>query len=306
MVDSSGAVIFVDGVQTASRGWTGASGPATTTQEVRIGSYPGNSFVGTVFLDDVSVSNRTLTGPQIRTSRDGGLTGFEGSRLAYYLGNEGSGTNVADSARLGGNNNGTWVGPVLFSPVTPSIQTSPASAMDNNQARLNGLAIPNRSSITVGFQWGATTDYGHTETVSTLGGPSATTDQNCSLTVTGLAFGTTHFRAFASNSVGFFFRPNQSFGTRGLSAETLPASGLTQTAATLNGEVNPNGKATIAWFEYGFSTNYGFVTAPQAMGDGTNETGFNEALTGLSSGGTYHFRAVASNALGASAQPVGT
>ncbi len=114
MVDSSGAVIFVDGVQTASRGWTGASGPATTTQEVRIGSYPGNSFVGTVSLDEVSVWKTTLTGPQIRTSRDGGVTGLEGSRLAYYLCNESSGTTVADSAPLGGNNNGTWLGPVLF------------------------------------------------------------------------------------------------------------------------------------------------------------------------------------------------
>ena len=298
MVDSTGAVIFVDGAQTASRGWTGASGSATTTQEVRIGSYPGNSFVGTIFIDDVSVWNTTLTGPQIRTSRDGGLTGLEGNRLAYFLCNESSGTTVADSAPLGGNNNGTWSGLVLFTPVTPSIRTLPASALDYTQATLNGLAIPNRSSFTVGFQWGATTNYGNSKTVSTLGGPSATTDQNYSLTVTGLAFATTHhFRAFASNSGGFLFGQNQSFRTLGPSAETLPASGVTQAAATLNGVVNPGGSNTTAWFEFGSTTNYGNVTPPQAVGSGTSSTNFSEAITGLIPGVFYHFRAVVSNSV---------
>ncbi len=171
--------------------------------------------------------------------------------------------------------------------------------MDYTQATLNGLAIPNRSSITVGFQWGATTSYGNTETVSTLGGPSATIDQNYSLTVTGLTFATTHhFRAFASNSGGFFFGPNQSFRTRGLSAETLPASGLTQTAATLNGAVNPGGSNTTAWFEFGFSTNYGNITPPRALGSGDANTNFSETLSGLIPGVVYHYRAAASNSSG--------
>jgi hypothetical protein len=38
------AVLYVDGVVRASRGWTGTPGNATTTQELRLGSYPGSGF----------------------------------------------------------------------------------------------------------------------------------------------------------------------------------------------------------------------------------------------------------------------
>jgi hypothetical protein len=121
----------VDGGQTASRGWNGAFGPAATTQQVRIGSVPGgnNGFTGSIFIDDVSVWNTTLTGPQIRTSRDGGLTGLEASRLAFYRCDEGTVTTAADSAPLGGSNNGVWANLVLWTMVQPTAGTQPASAV---------------------------------------------------------------------------------------------------------------------------------------------------------------------------------
>ena len=195
-MDSSGGSIYVDGVAQASRLWTGAFGAATTTQEVRIGSYPGgnNGFIGSIFLDDVSVWNVNLSFGQIQTSRNGGLTGFEGSRLAYYRCDEGSGATIADSAPLGGSNNGTWVGVSLFVPVLPSVQTLPASAVGFTQATLNGIANPNRSTIAAGFQWGTTTNYGEVGTAATFGGAGATSDQGYSLIATGLTFGTIYVR----------------------------------------------------------------------------------------------------------------
>jgi hypothetical protein len=42
VVDSSGGSLYVDGIEQQSRLWTGAFGATTTTQEVRIGSYPGS------------------------------------------------------------------------------------------------------------------------------------------------------------------------------------------------------------------------------------------------------------------------
>src|SRR3954468_5386943 len=69
VVDSSGASLYVDGIEQVSRLWTGAFGSATTTQELRIGSYPnGNSgFTGSIFLDEVSVWNTNLSFSQIQT-----------------------------------------------------------------------------------------------------------------------------------------------------------------------------------------------------------------------------------------------
>jgi hypothetical protein len=62
--------------------------------------------------------------------------------------------------------------------------------------------------------------------------------------------------------------------------------------------VNPNGLATIAWFEYGTSTEYGEVTDVQGVG---NEAGFlplNTFVFGLQNEIQYHYRVVAQNAYG--------
>ena len=300
-VNASGAVLFVDGGQTASRGWTGASGATTTTQEVRIGSYPGgnNGFVGSIFLDDVSVWNTTLSGTQIRTSRDGGLNGLEGNRLAYYLCNEGSGTTVADSAPLGGNNNGTWSGLVLRFAVQPTAGTQPASAVGFTEATLNGLAIPNRSAINAGFQWGATTSYSDARAVLTTGGPNATTDQNFSLIATGLTFDTTyHFRAFATNSQGVGeFSIDRTFRTLNV-AETRPASAVRLTTARLNGRVTTLNSNMTVWFEWGPTTNYGNMTPPVIVAGNSNAVPVSADIAGQLQGQTFHFRLVATNAIG--------
>jgi T5SS/PEP-CTERM-associated repeat protein len=83
----------------------------------------------------------------------------------------------------------------------------------------------------------------------------------------------------------------------GISVQTLPASAIGSRTASLNGTVNPGGLPANAWFEYGFTTNYGNVTTSQAVGNGSAITNFSQVVTGLVAGATYHFRAVASNAL---------
>jgi T5SS/PEP-CTERM-associated repeat protein len=84
----------------------------------------------------------------------------------------------------------------------------------------------------------------------------------------------------------------------GLIVQTLPAGKPTQTSATLKGLANPGGVSASGWFEWGFTTNYGNFTPPQALGSGSGNTNFSEVLTGLTAGVTYHFRAVASNTFG--------
>lgn len=76
---------------------------------------------------------------------------------------------------------------------------------------------------------------------------------------------------------------------------TLPASAVGLTNATLNAVANTSGYLAYGFFEWGATTNYGNVTPAQSLGTGLGDTNFSQAVGGLSAGGTYHFRAVASN-----------
>ncbi|MFH0887881.1 MAG: hypothetical protein V1871_01580, partial [Planctomycetota bacterium] len=71
---------------------------------------------------------------------------------------------------------------------------------------------------------------------------------------------------------------------------TNPATNVTQTTATLNGTVNPNGVATNVYFEYGRTTTYNLYTSYQYIGDGTTDINASANITGLSINTTYNFR----------------
>src|SRR2546421_8521216 len=82
------------------------------------------------------------------------------------------------------------------------------------------------------------------------------------------------------------------------SVQTSIASSLSQTGATLNGSVNPNGAATSCWFEWGTSANYNQATATNSIGNGSSNITTMAALTGLAPGTVYHFRLRARNSKG--------
>ena len=63
----------------------------------------------------------------------------------------------------------------------------------------------------------------------------------------------------------------------------------------LSGEVNPLGRATTAWFEWGATTNYGNATTPANVGSGSNYLTAAAIISGLQPGQTYHYRYVATN-----------
>ena len=76
VVDASGGRLYVDGLQTATLGWTGISGAPTTTQPVHIGDYAGATgglFSG--LIDDARIYNRALSGPEISTLYSSGSVG---------------------------------------------------------------------------------------------------------------------------------------------------------------------------------------------------------------------------------------
>jgi concanavalin A-like lectin/glucanase superfamily protein/VCBS repeat protein/cadherin-like protein len=99
---------------------------------------------------------------------------------------------------------------------------------------------------------------------------------------------------------GSAFAVESSFTTAGLPplATTLAISDCSNTGAVLQAQVNPNGAATTAWFQWGLTTAYGNSTAPLSLGTNVSFLPVNSALTGLIAGSFYHYRIVASNSAG--------
>jgi hypothetical protein len=86
----------------------------------------------------------------------------------------------------------------------------------------------------------------------------------------------------------------------GPTVATIAASEVTQTSATLNGTVNPNGVATSAWFEWGTSSTLATFssTSQQSIGLGTGVSEVRVSLTGLSPSTAYYYRVVAQSSSG--------
>src|SRR2546422_216955 len=83
-------------------------------------------------------------------------------------------------------------------------------------------------------------------------------------------------------------------------ASTGPVTAVGPTTATVSGSVNPNGRATSWYVEYGTSTSYGTKAPVKAAGSGTSPVAVSAPVTGLTSGRTYHFRLVATSDAGTS------
>ncbi len=81
---------------------------------------------------------------------------------------------------------------------------------------------------------------------------------------------------------------------------TGPASDITPTTATLNGTLDPNGRQTTYFFQYGTTAAYGSraPTPSGNAGSGTSLQGVSAAISGLAPETTYHYRLVAQSSAG--------
>lgn len=78
-----------------------------------------------------------------------------------------------------------------------------------------------------------------------------------------------------------------------LGVATSPASAISNTAATLQGQVSPDGAATTYYFEYGTTTAYGKQTAETYVQVPPKSQTVSATIAGLTPGTLYHFRAAA-------------
>ncbi len=69
---------------------------------------------------------------------------------------------------------------------------------------------------------------------------------------------------------------------------------------TLSGVVTPNNSMTTAWFEYGPTTSFGYITPSQTLSASSYSSNYSYTLANLPPNTTYYYRAVASNSGGIS------
>ncbi len=182
----------------------------------------------------------------------------------------------------------------------PSAITGPVTSVGPTTATATGTVNPGGQATTWYVEYGTSTSYG-TKTANVSAG-SGTANTAVSASLTGLTAGTTyHYRVVATNSSGTDQGADGIFTTSaGPVAVTGSATSVTTTTATLNGTVDPNGRATAWYFEYGTSTSYGSKTAERSAGSGTSTAGVSAAVSGLTRGRLYHYRLVATSDAGTS------
>jgi len=182
---------------------------------------------------------------------------------------------------------------VLSTRAAPTVVTSSAWALGPTAATVGGNVDPNGRSTGWWIEYGTTTSYGsRTDTQSAGSGSSAV---SVSVRLTGLRAGDTyHFRLVASNDLGTTRGADRSFRTDlAPSVSTGGADGVTVSSARVSGSVDPQGRGTVAWFEYGTSTALGSRTGDQDAGFGTRSTRVSAQLGGLQPGTRYYYRAAA-------------
>ena len=119
--------------------------------------------------------------------------------------------------------------------------------------------------------------------------------------MTGLTINTEYYvRAYATNEEGTAYGEELSFSTFGPPlVTTIEASSITNNKATLNGMVNANNSPANVIFEYGTTSGYGsIIEYDQNPVSVSTDTDVSIEISGLISGQTYYFRAVATNSYG--------
>ncbi|HNN92554.1 MAG TPA: hypothetical protein PKI03_09810, partial [Pseudomonadota bacterium] len=214
------------------------------------------------------------------------------------------------------NSYGTGLGSLMSFTTPASPPTVSTDGATGIAITLNGSANPNGAATTAWFRMATTSPGTCNDTFgtrvpatggTTLGGGASWVSYQ--YPAPSLTPGTTYYYcAIASNAVGTAFGVVRSFtAPMPPSVNTLAATPVTATTATLNGSGNPNGNSTIAWFRYSTSNpgacNDVFgtrtpVSGGTSLGGGTTATPFAEAISGLAPATTYYFCAIASSAYG--------
>jgi hypothetical protein len=241
------------------------------------------------------------TSPQSLDGPPGIPASYVSTNFSQTVTNLSGGTTYHYRAVSSANGNALNGGDLTFTtPIAPVVTTLPASGVGVTTATLNATGNPEGLPTVAWFEWGTTVLGMNVLTNITasqdLGSNTGTVGYSQPLT--GLTPGVTYYyHGVVSNAAGTVVGTTQNFTMPLPPTVTTGPANFSGGTVPLNGTANPNGTNTTAWFEWGTTTNYGNVTAPQALGAGLVNTNFSQVITGLTAG-VYQYHAVASNVFG--------
>ena len=179
----------------------------------------------------------------------------------------------------------------------PTVTTLPASTITTNSAYLNGTVNPNGLATTWYFQWGTTTSYGNTTTITSAG--SGTVAVNASAKLSNLTPGVMiHYRLVGQNTDGTTYGNDLTFTPGAASVTTAAVTSITTSSAVSGGNVVSDGGTEVTARGVCWSTTTNPTISNNHTSDGTGTGIFISTIPGLSANTTYHVRAYATNANG--------
>jgi uncharacterized protein (TIGR02145 family) len=185
-------------------------------------------------------------------------------------------------------------------PVLPLLSTASISVISTTSAVSGGTVSDDGGAaiISAGVCWNTSDNPDITNNKTTTNSVSGAFTCN----IAQLNPGTTYYvRAYATNSAGTGYGSSVSFKTLGdkPAPNSLKATEILTTSASLNATINPNSLSTAVTFEYGLTTDYTSTSIPsQSPLTGASDVSVSVSLTGLNPGKLYHFRIKAENSLG--------
>jgi NHL repeat-containing protein len=195
---------------------------------------------------------------------------------------------------------------VFSSPILPDPKTLEIEDLNITSATLNGTINPNGLKASYQFEYVEESVFQKSGFAAASKIPIPAGDAGdgeaaiaVSEAIEGLEPGTTYrWRLAAANGLASAVGATKSFTTPSpVELSDLYPSGVGTTSAVANATINPGGAKTTYRVEYGTSEAYGKVApVPDASaGSGTADLKVSQALQGLKSDTTYHFRFVAEN-----------
>jgi hypothetical protein len=181
----------------------------------------------------------------------------------------------------------------------PQVDVQPATSISRTGATIHGDINPNSVESTYRFAWGLDRSCPNlTNELSAGSGSSSIPVESILSSLTNKTI--YYFKLIGTNALGQAISSIQQFLTKNNSptVQTLVDSSRTDRSTQMNGSVNPNGLATIYYFEWGYTQSYGNTTPVLSAGTGVSDVSVNATISGLRPGWTYVYRVVATNADG--------